>query len=74
MVRLSVNGKPLPPLTPEEREWGREALERIRLFRAKLLAERGGQYFTSAAEVIRELRDELDADSDQEEAIDGPDM
>ena len=43
MVRIRENGKSLPPLTPEERERALALLERIRLFRETLLAERGGQ-------------------------------
>ena len=75
MVRIvDPRGGWPPPPTPEEREEALALLERIKQRRERLLAARGGKPFPGAAEVIRELRDEADADSDQEEASDGPDM
>ena len=63
MVRVSVNGEPLPPLTPEERERALAALERIEERHRRLLAARGGRYFPSAVEVLREIRGEEDEET-----------
>jgi hypothetical protein len=62
MVRMIDSKSRREPPTPEERERALELLERIRLRREEMLAARGGRYFTSAAEVIRELRDEGEED------------
>jgi hypothetical protein len=64
MVRMSDGKTGWVPPMPEERERALEALERLRRWREQILAERGGRYFTSAAEVIRELRDERDREFD----------
>jgi len=64
MVRMSDSGmKRLEPPTEEERRRALEALDRIEARHKQLLAERGGRWFPSAAEVIRELRDEQELDS-----------
>ena len=60
MVRICENGKPLPPLTDEERERALEALDRIEERHRRLLAARGGRYFPSAVEVLWEIRGEED--------------
>lgn len=48
----------LPPLTPERRQRGLEAVERARKFQAELLARRGGVPFSNSGDLLNEWRDE----------------
>ena len=48
------------PLSPEERERGRQALDRLLTFRDELLAERGGRPFEPAWQAVAEARAALD--------------
>jgi hypothetical protein len=64
MVRMTDSRKEWVPRSPEEYERALEALARLRRWHEQILAERGGRYFTSAAEVIRELREERDQELD----------
>ena len=57
MIRIRNTTTPLPPSTAEERARALEALDRLRRRRERLPAERGGEFFPSAADVIRELRE-----------------
>lgn len=50
-----------PPLTPEEREQMRVALERMRVRRERLLAERGGRLFPDSGAEVRAMRDAREA-------------
>lgn len=63
MVRIRNHELPqLPTPTAEDRMAALETLERLRRWREEVLAARGGRYFTSAADLIRELREEEDHD------------
>ena len=48
----------LPPMIPERRRQGLEAVERIRKRHAELRAERGGVPFSSSGDLLNEWRDE----------------
>ena len=52
----------LPPLTPEEQEQGRIALEAAREYRERILAERGGVPFPNSWEEFPSLYEPDDAD------------
>lgn len=45
-------------LTPEERQRGLEAMDRLKELRKRTLAERGGKLFPPSWETINEMRDE----------------
>lgn len=62
MVRIVDGSGSISPLTQEERRTMGETLERIRARRERMLQERNGRYFPSAAEVIRGLREEQDGE------------
>lgn len=49
---------PIRKLTPEERQRGLEAIERLKQLRAEMLAARGGKPFSPSSELIREMREE----------------
>ena len=55
----------VPPLTEEERQRGLEALRRIDALQEKMLAERGGELFSSSVELIREMREERSRQLDE---------
>ena len=64
MARLSESGlKRSPPPTPEERERALAALADLRRLHQELLAARGGKFFPSSVEVLRELRGEMGEDT-----------
>jgi hypothetical protein len=58
---LDIPFPELPPLSPEERERTRGALERMRRRRATLLTARSGRLFPEAGEEIAAMRSERDA-------------
>lgn len=62
MVRIVDGTKPIPPPTEEERREALAAIDRIDRLRQELLAARGGRYFPSAVEMLREMRGEQDED------------
>lgn len=65
MVRMSdTEVKRLPPPTLEERERALRALDELEQFHRELLAARGGRPFPSAAEVLREVRGDDDAETE----------
>ena len=72
MVRISESGKPLPPPTPEERERALAALDRIEERHRRWLAARGGRYFPSAVEVLREIRGEEDEETSRQNLLSTP--
>lgn len=64
MVRIndsSLNGRPAP--TKAERTRALEAIARIERRHAEMLAARGGRFFPSAVEVVREIRGDTDEES-----------
>ena len=48
----------LPPITPERRRQGRQAVEQARKRHAEILAQRGGVLFSNSGELLNEWRDE----------------
>ncbi len=60
MAQHQTTAYPLPPLTPEEQQRVREALDRAAQIRAQLLAERGGRFFPSSGKLVDDMRAEAE--------------
>ncbi len=52
------------PLTPEEQERWRIAIEKARRFSDELLAKRGGKLFNSSSDDVAAIREEWERDHD----------
>ena len=64
----------LPPMTPERRRQGLEAVERARKRLAELLAERGGRPYESSWELLNEWRDERTRQLEEALSTQSPDF